>query len=377
MKGTFAMSRQPNFLDLLNATSSPESASGPARSDEPDGPMIARSGQDRALASLSARQASERGLMTSGTFGQRGIGLSSKGDLASSLASKLRARTASGGSILYRLTWQELATPEGRSIWQLRASGWSGGAAPNRNGWSGPYAFVQMPWSPDICLPLPSGLIRLLHSGASTSGNGSTLSGWPTATAKASAGAGTTDPEKSLARAKGPHSNDLQDFAQLANYPLTGFTTPNTRDWKDTSGMGTERKDGRKKIDQTPREAAQASYHPEIVKADLAGYSTPMAGSPRSGKNSQAGNSDYLRRTEAMLGREIMGHGLTLTEAKTPIRITAEGEIRIGSSAAMGSGGQLRPEHSRWLMRIPPEWDDCAPTETASTLKRRQSSAAP
>ena len=90
--------------------------------DKPNGPMIVQCGPEAAPANLSARQAKERGLLTSGTFGPLSIGLSKSAVLQSSLESRLRARLSILGSTLYKLTWKPWTTPSGRSRSRLRAS---------------------------------------------------------------------------------------------------------------------------------------------------------------------------------------------------------------------------------------------------------------
>lgn len=116
------MSGQMKLTGSINATSLPASASGATRSDRPVGPTTARSGQGHAPASLSARQASERGLLMSGTSGRPGITSSASAALTQSIASKLQVRMAWLGSTLYLMTWRRRTTPQGRSIYALRAS---------------------------------------------------------------------------------------------------------------------------------------------------------------------------------------------------------------------------------------------------------------
>jgi len=116
------MSLQATSPATPNAISSPASASGPTLSVVAAGRTSGPSGPDPALASLSARQAQERGLLTSGTYGRSGFISSASAALMLSLASRLRARTACCGSIFYSTTFKERATPSGRRIPALRAS---------------------------------------------------------------------------------------------------------------------------------------------------------------------------------------------------------------------------------------------------------------
>ena len=56
-------------------------------------------------------------------------------------------------------------------------------------------------------------------------------------------------------------------------------------------------------------------------------------------------------------------------------RSIRHGQVAAGSNAETAGNARLNPAHSRWLMGLPQEWDDCAPTETPSALRRRKHSS--
>lgn len=96
---------------------------------------------------------------------------------------------------------------------------------------------------------------------------------------------------------------------------------------------------------------------PHPHEGALAGWPTPMAGSPRTETRNEAGNTDASRKTAALVGTQVAGHGLTLPETPPgPARFTADGRMLTGSSAGMASGGRLNPAFSAWLMGFPSSW---------------------
>jgi hypothetical protein len=109
--------------DLFSAISSPVLAAGATPCALPDGPRIDLFGRAVAHANPSAPPALKKAPLMIDTSGLSGSISSASADLTLSLVSKLKQRLTTDGSILFNLIWKAKATPAGRQVYRLRASG--------------------------------------------------------------------------------------------------------------------------------------------------------------------------------------------------------------------------------------------------------------
>lgn len=193
------------------------------------------------------------------------------------------------------------------------------------------YKLTWKPWA------MPSGRLRFRLRASARRTCETALIGWPTPIASNGRGTGNFNRQGGI---------NLQTAALLAGWP-----TPTTIDNNQVAGLGA---------------AAFAPKRGTTLggAARLAAWPTPTA---TDGKGGYQGG----RMRNGKLSTDRLDVAAQIAE---PARLTVSGEMQIGFIAGMESGGQLDPDHSRWLMGFPAEWEDCAPTETPSILKRRQRS---
>lgn len=353
-----------------NVTSSPALESGLMPCGSPDGPMTASAGPDLVHANPSPTPAQRKRSTTRGIYGQSGLFSSPHDDLSWFLANRLRQRTDSLGSTLFTLTWVTRVTPSGLSISALRASerltagsgysSWASWSTPAQHDAKGTdrSRYTETGKGEDRSCALqdqaqlaawatPTGRDWKDHQECEAVpvnallGREAWLAGWPTARA--------TDGDKNVRTPEGTlreieRKGGPQDLCQAAQ--MAAWGTPTAQDAKHAT--------------VSPAEENRDPMNLRI-QAHLAGWPTPMAGSKATDDYNEAGNTDSSRRTVDLV-----------TQIDGPARLTASGEMLTGSSAGTGSGGQLRPEHSRWLLALPSEWDDCAVTAMASYRLRRR-----
>ena len=262
------------------------------------------------------------------------------------LTENLKRKTAELGSTLYKLTWKEWVTPSGQSRSRLRASarrisetGRTGWPTPATTDYKGGYLGGRMrdgEWSTDrldvtaqLCGPASSVVTAsMLKNSDGTGAQTVKVAGWPTPNTMNVKGA-YQDVDLIQGRKEAGRQQNLQDIVQLS-----GWGTPQAMDAM-----------GYRSYEAMVAQAQNGKRTGRTFPGNLREQVSPMM---------QIAYQDAMARARGDLRAS---HQFKQEAA----RLTVTGQMLTGSGAEMEGGGQLNPEHPRWLMGCPEAWAQCHP----------------
>lgn len=250
------------------------------------------------------------------TFGLPGSSSFASAGLTACLVNRLKQRLGAGGSIVFRQTWREKATPSGRLYWAHTAS-----ARSTSDSGSGSWPTPNTPSG-----GRSMSIEKMDATGRTADGRKHTASlehavkfaSWPTPKVV----------QGDYQYSQGDHARPVLNLSGVAK--LASWATPTTRDHKD----GAENQN-------VPENALLGR------QAWQAAWATPRAEDSES-TGAHRGIADTLTSQSRL-------SGLTPT----------------GSPAVTASHGQLNAAHSRWLQGYPRSWDACAIWARRSMPPRR------
>lgn len=300
-------------LDFLQA-----SAVGTKPCNSPDGLTTKKSGMALALASATALPEKAKARGTTETYG-RFLPASSESDaLQSSLASRLKLRLDSVGSIVYAQTWKRKVTPSGVTYWAHTASERRTGGK-GCTGWPSPKT--------------PTGGANSKReergSGGADLQEAAMLAPWASPSAQRSAGEVSEDLERvgnkwvNQKTGRVLQTNLATDVKMLAPW-----RTPNATD--GTNG-GPNSRD------------SSGSPHLEMQAQSPSPWMSPTA------------NEDACGLPGSKM-QQMLGHQVKLSDMQGK----DSGATTPSSPAETEKRGSLNPALPRWLMGFPVEWCQAA-----------------